>query len=94
MSMTFETNNDGMWMTNIEAQLFLNYFCLESEDDGSGTISGKDLLVKLNQADPTAIALYHLNYNKLTDEQIAVYLKRLTEIASLAAKEDDSVYWS
>lgn len=81
-------------MSNIEAQLFLGYFDLKSEDDGSGAILAKDLLEKLNQADPEAVVAHHLNYNKLTERQVVEYLELLTEMATLAAAEDDAVCWS
>jgi hypothetical protein len=81
-------------MSNIEAQLFLDYFNLESEYDGSGAISGKELLKELEHADPSIIANCMLNYNKLTEAQVVEYLEKLTEMATLAAAEDDAVCWS
>jgi len=94
MSVLFTVNNGPVCgMSNMNAQLFLNYFGLSSEDDGSGVVQASELLEKLNTADPAAIAAHHLNYSKITEKEIAQYLSLLTEMATSAAKDQDGFNW-
>jgi len=79
-------------MSNMACQALVEYFQLEVDDFGDGCISAKEFLKELEHADPDIITDMLKGYT--TKEQVVGYLKLLTEMATLAAKDDEAVCWS